>query len=118
MRTGRRVRGGRRGFLLGEKMLTSDFGSPFQALTAQNLLYLPTVLHDLNFVKVRPKGAPSRLHGEAAIVSKSRRLATVFTFRHRPRILSSIECSISSGANLTTQHLTRSYGSIAGASPT
>jgi hypothetical protein len=39
----------------------------------------------------------------------------VFTLCHRPRILSSIEYSISSGANVTTHHPSRSYGSDAGA---
>jgi len=116
MKTGRRVLGGRWQLITrGRIPLVSDFGRTLQALAAEDLLDLLPVFHHLHLVQVGPEGAPGRLHGEAAITSKTGCLATVFTLCHRPRILSSIEYSRSSGANVTTHHPSRSSRSDVGA---
>jgi hypothetical protein len=117
-KTGRLTPGGRAGLLSrGGPTLKSDFGRTLEALAAKDFLYLPTVFHDLDLVKVGLKRAWGRLHGKASVSPEGRRLSTLLTLGHRPRILSSISHQITSGAYLTTSHPFRSFRSDTGARP-
>ena len=87
--------------------MNSGLRRALKTLAAEHLLHLPSVLHDLDLVKVGPKRTSSGLHREAAIASEGRRFSTMLASGHRASFLSSAVRSISSGAYLTTHHPTR-----------